>query len=235
MEEVRYVTIFESFVRVADTLNDAEQGRLYRAITHYALDGEEPKLDTKLNAFFTLMKPVLDKSIARKAAGKKGGKSKANSEANEVANHQANVQANSEANEVAKTYMDSYIGEEEGKGEGKEKNILKKENSEIAKKSEFPKTVKEVLDLARSPQIGVPMSEKMAEDYLMARLSTDWIDGAGRAIRNVGFDIKRWYLRSEQQQRSAFNAPTVPQPYNPDEVSDCDEETFLAMCENFGI
>lgn len=66
---IEAVTIFRTWVDVADTLpSDEARGRLYHAICRYALYGEEPQLDGALNAYFTLMRPSIDKSTKRRAA-----------------------------------------------------------------------------------------------------------------------------------------------------------------------
>ena len=73
METIQTVTIFRTWVEIAAALKtDAERGKLYHAICEYALYGKEPELDGALAAFFTLMRPTIDKSNKRKAAQQKG-------------------------------------------------------------------------------------------------------------------------------------------------------------------
>ena len=71
------VTLFASFVISIDSAitDDAEKGRLYSAIAHYSLYGEEPDLTGVSAALFELMRPNIDVSNKRKEAGKMGGKS----------------------------------------------------------------------------------------------------------------------------------------------------------------
>ena len=72
MDEIQTVTIFRTWVEIAATLKtDAERGKLYHAICEYALFGKEPQLEGGLQAFFTLMRPSIDKSIQRKIAQQK--------------------------------------------------------------------------------------------------------------------------------------------------------------------
>ena len=82
------VTLFASFVVSIDSAikDDAEKGRLYTAIAHYSLYGEEPELDGVSAALFELMRPNIDTSNKRRSAGKKGGetiKTQANCKQNE--------------------------------------------------------------------------------------------------------------------------------------------------------
>lgn len=69
------VTLFASFVVSIDSAikDDAEKGRLYTAIAHYSLYGEEPELTGVSAALFELMRPNIDTSNKRRNAGKKGG------------------------------------------------------------------------------------------------------------------------------------------------------------------
>lgn len=72
MDDIQTVTIFRTWVEIAATLKtDAERGKLYHAICEYALFGREPQLEGGLQAFFTLMRPSIDKSIQRKIAQQK--------------------------------------------------------------------------------------------------------------------------------------------------------------------
>ena len=98
MDNVFSVTIYDSWVKVADTLKDAQKGQFYTAIAHYALYGEEPKLKSPLDAYFALIRASIDTSNARKQAGSNGGKkSKANGKQNGKQNA-SKTQAKTEAN-----------------------------------------------------------------------------------------------------------------------------------------
>lgn len=90
---IEAVTIFRTWVDVAEALkSDEERGRLYHAICRYALYGEEPQLDGALNAYFTLMRPSIDKSAKRRAAVEKYQQ-----------NRQQNAQTNNQQNNQQKT------------------------------------------------------------------------------------------------------------------------------------
>lgn len=72
MDNIQTVTIFRTWVEIAATLKtDAERGKLYHSICEYALFGSEPQLEGGLQAFFTLMRPSIDKSIQRRIAQQK--------------------------------------------------------------------------------------------------------------------------------------------------------------------
>lgn len=88
--------------------------------------------------------------------------------------------------------------------------------------SRYPETVDEVLAIASSPQCGVNMSRKAAENYLQKRAAVDWVDGCGRKIKRVALDIKNWQLREEQNKADAKRKEPLP-------VDDDDE----AFAENY--
>lgn len=83
--------------------------------------------------------------------------------------------------------------------------------------TEYPSTVDEVLAIAASPQCGVKMTREAAEVYLMKRLTTDWIDGCGRKIKRVEYDIKQWALRDQQNQADKLKAKVEMPPDDTDE------------------
>lgn len=66
----------------------------------------------------------------------------------------------------------------------------------------YPSSVDEVLEIAHSPQCGVAMTRESAELYLATRLSSDWVDAAGReiAVGNLIWDIKKWSLKDRREQ-----------------------------------
>lgn len=115
---VQTVTIFESFVKVADTLKEADQGKFYRAIMHYALYGEIPELESPLDAYFGLIKPIIDKSNSRKMAGKKGGEKGKQTESKTEANcKQKEEQAESKM-QANNKQTDEQNGSDKGIGIG---------------------------------------------------------------------------------------------------------------------
>lgn len=70
--ELQTVTIFRNWVELAaDLPSDKERGQFYHAVCQYALDGTEPELSGILKHYFTLIRPVLDKSAKRKKAQEK--------------------------------------------------------------------------------------------------------------------------------------------------------------------
>jgi hypothetical protein len=120
---VKTCTIFESWAMVAETLSDEQKGRYYHAIIRYALYGEEPELESPLNAFFALIQPVIDKSNNRKIAGAKGG-SKLKQNASKTQAKRKQIESKIKAEEKAKVKQTASEEEEEEEEEVQEYNSL---------------------------------------------------------------------------------------------------------------
>ncbi len=68
------VLIYRSFAEAIEQLSNEDAGRIYKAITKYAMDGTQPDLDGMLLGYFTLIKPQIDANNQRYANGIKGGR-----------------------------------------------------------------------------------------------------------------------------------------------------------------
>jgi hypothetical protein len=134
--EIKTVTFYDSWVTVADCLTDEQKGQFYSAIMHYALYGEQPNLKAPMDAFFTLVQPIVDKSNSRKKAGSNGGKSKgsSNAESNSGSKTQANAEANGEAKSKQADKQNASNGSSNVKEKEKEKEKEKvKENNSLTR------------------------------------------------------------------------------------------------------
>lgn len=67
---------FRSYVDALEELSDDSYVRIMKAISHFALDGDEPKLEGLEKSFFLAIKPVLLNSVKKYENGKKGGRPK---------------------------------------------------------------------------------------------------------------------------------------------------------------
>ena len=67
---------FRSYADALEELPDESYVRIMKAISHFALDGEEPKLEGLEKSFFLAIKPVLLNSVKKYENGKKGGRPK---------------------------------------------------------------------------------------------------------------------------------------------------------------
>ena len=67
---------FRSYAEALEELSDDSYVRIMKAISHFALDGDEPKLEGLEKSFFLAIKPVLLNSVKKYENGKKGGRPK---------------------------------------------------------------------------------------------------------------------------------------------------------------
>ena len=61
----------------------------------------------------------------------------------------------------------------------------------------YPTSVADVINISRSPNCAVIMTEEQAEAYFTSRMASDWIDAQNRKIQpnRVAYDIKKWVMR----------------------------------------
>ena len=75
----------------------------------------------------------------------------------------------------------------------------------------YPASVEEVLEIASQPQCAARISRDEAERYFVTRMSTDWVDAAGRKILPEGiiWDLKKWEMGTNERRGSPKNSSTV--------------------------
>lgn len=61
----------------------------------------------------------------------------------------------------------------------------------------YPTSVADVINISRSPNCAVIMTQEQAEAYFTSRMASDWIDAQNRKIQpnRVAYDIKKWVMR----------------------------------------
>lgn len=209
-KDICTVTVYDNWVKVADTLNTDQRGEFYTAIMHYALYGKVPKLSSPLDAFFALILPNIDKSNSRKQAGSNGGSKK---QANRIANGVANGKQNDSklgSKTISKTGSEEEVEVEEEVEEdddntapGGANNPPKgdDDSGKLPLGARYPETVDEVLEIAGDVRCGEICTRKQAEEYFLARDTVNWVDGNRRSIapNKVYGDLKRWLLRVKSQ------------------------------------
>jgi hypothetical protein len=73
-ERVSYTKFYTSYHEALSMLDDAQYGRVARAINDYVFFAKRPKLEGVENLVFIMAKPTLDSSITDIIDGKKGGR-----------------------------------------------------------------------------------------------------------------------------------------------------------------
>lgn len=92
----------------------------------------------------------------------------------------------------------------------KTENKKEKEDTIVSSKEkptlspQYPESVDEVLEIAAQPQCGTRISREDAERYFITRMSTDWVDAAGRKIAPEGiiWDLKKWEMSTNERRGS---------------------------------
>lgn len=74
MEPMKSFVFYLSFYEAMEDMTDEQELTLYRAISKYALFGEEPSLTGVVKLAFTLIKPQLEANRKKRIDGKKGGR-----------------------------------------------------------------------------------------------------------------------------------------------------------------
>lgn len=195
------MTFFLSFMRAIDCgcKNDAEKGKMYTAIMHYAFLAENTALPEHLSALFELIKPVIDSAKERKKKRTKSEQCSNNVQTMSVQNTEQcsehcknNVQTKfsyNENNVCTSSLYDIHIP------------ISKENNNSLCQTFSYPDSVEAVLKEAE--RAGCVISEKEAERYFICRMSADWVDATGRKIAHnrIGYDLKRWVLNAEKNSK----------------------------------
>lgn len=130
---------YRSFYDAINKLTEHQQLVLYRAITVYSLEGEEPEFeDNVLEAMFSLIKPQLTANNNRYANGKRGGRPRRNQEetkpkpnenqeeTNTKPNENDNENVNENENDIIKPAVSKSIEERDKEFQEKLKPFLDK-------------------------------------------------------------------------------------------------------------
>lgn len=113
MADRKQMTFYVSFWDAINNLSKKDQLPVFRAVISYGLFGtHEEKLTVSQNAFFSLIKPVLDSARKKSVSGKQGGSKRKQSESKPEANDKQNASK----------------GEKEKEVENEVENELEKEN-----------------------------------------------------------------------------------------------------------
>ena len=87
MDDRKQMTFYVSFWNAINNLNKKDQLPVFRAVISYGLFGtHEERLTVSQNAFFSLIKPVLDSARKKSLSGKQGGSKRKQSESKQEAN-----------------------------------------------------------------------------------------------------------------------------------------------------
>lgn len=186
-----------------DELNDKQYAKVFRAITKFAMDGEEPELIGVEKVIFSLIKPQLVANQKRYDNGCKGGR-KPNDNQNETEtkpndnqtetkcepNDNVNVNVNDNVN-------DNYLKESKKEDKYKETNNVCASYEEIMKDYKVGALLKSTLwEFIRHCQLnGRTLTNDKLEDIIIEldkyMNDVDRISVVRKAISGGYFDVKR--------------------------------------------
>ena len=103
---------YPSFDDAFDTLSDAEELELFRALRHYGRTGTQPVFSSKmLEGYFKLMQPNIDQSIKKRKDALKGGRPPSNKTPSEDAEKESEPQQNENENQWFKPVVETEKSE----------------------------------------------------------------------------------------------------------------------------
>lgn len=102
---------YRSFYEAIRELADEEQIKVYKAISEYALDGNELELTGVSKAIFTLIKPQIDANTKRYENGKKGGRKPKQNQNETKTKPNVNDNVNVNVNDNVSTTVDNIVGD----------------------------------------------------------------------------------------------------------------------------
>ena len=174
---MKYLKVWTDFDKVIARLSDAEKGRLFVAMLHYAETGEEPSEFAGNEAFlWGVAKRDIDNAVAESAKrsinGSKGGRGNKAEESNEKQN---------KANESNENQTEANESRKEKKR--KEKKGNEKENI----KRFTPPTVEEVAAYCRERNNGIN-----AQHFIDYYQQGNWILKNGRKMADWKAAVRTW-------------------------------------------
>ena len=215
MQERDSFVFYRSFRDAIDQMPAKDQLPILKAIIDFGLDGTEPaKLTPTQNAFYVLVKPILQKGRNKAANGKKGGsKPKANGKQNESKGEDASGLLLSDNNSENRegVILTDYDGEDmrEGEGMGAESNSLSDEELFSAFWEAYPACARrrreaawEIWKKLKLPPWGARKILDKLEEW---KTSRRWTDDGGAFIPNPEnfLNPKNEYLSTKPVQQKA--------------------------------
>lgn len=204
--ERAYFPFFGSFAEALDNLGDDKtELELYRAITHYGLYGKEPELSGVANAFWALLKPVLEKSRKYFENGAKGGAPKGNKN-----NRYCNENRNQSTTEIQPNHNQSTTEIQTDKERDKErdKEIEKEKSTNVDTKKTAQRfshpSVDEVRDYIASQSYSVD-----AEAFCDFYEAKGWRVG-NNLMKNWQAAVRTWERRNKSEGKADTKKSAAP-------------------------
>lgn len=190
----QYLKIFTDFATALDPLQDAEVGRLFKAMLQYAETGEVPSLSGNERFVWPTAKLNIDRS--RAAYQSMCERNKKN-----IAKRYDSLPEATKAYETLPVVTSGYQSKEEKEKDKDKEKEKKKEsvNGKLKRPTAFvPPTLQEVEEYARSRNSSV--DPKRFWDYFNAG---DWKDAKGQPVRSWKQKFITWESKSGERKKEA--------------------------------
>ena len=195
---MRNLIFYSSYYEAIKELPDDAQGRLYKAIIDYAMEGKELQLNGFEKSVFVLIKPTLDASNRNYENGKKGGRPSQNNRNENPKKNQSITETETDAITQMQTEhtteVESYqIFDKEKDKENKEREIKEVIKERVKERNSHfvPPTLEEVECYANERDSSVDPQKFF--DYFQAG---GWVDSKGNKVKNW----KQKFITWENQQ-----------------------------------
>ena len=214
---MKYLKVWTDFAKVLSPLNDAEVGRLFLAMLHYAETGEEPE-GFAGNEVFLWQVAKRDIDVAAERAetlrqnGSRGGRPPKNKEEQPEAEETNENQT--KPNETNENQTKAEKKRKEKKGNEKKRNDIEEE----PQKRFTPPTLEEIAAYCRERNNGIDPQYFL--DYQTAR---NWVLSNGKKCKDWRATIRTW-------ENHSYNRKTIPaQQYTQRDYSGEQEEAMQRM------
>ena len=189
---------YQSFYESIKELPDNIQLEIYKAISEYALYGNESELSGVSKAIFSLIKPQIDANNKRYENGKKGGRPKKNENEEEIEKNQNETKIKPNKNQ----------NETKVKPKEKDKDKDKDKEKEIYKEKEKP-TLEEIENYVREKNLSVN-----AKSFLEYYETGNWIDAKGNKVKNWKQKILTWNKFNVLENKAENKPKYIPEGRN---------------------
>lgn len=207
MADRKQMTFYVSFWDAINNLSKKDQLPVFRAVISYGLFGtHEEKLTISQNAFFSLIKPVLDSARKKSNSGKQGGSKRKQNESKPEANDKQTASEGEKEKEVEKEVEVEIENEcyarAEGEGEKEKKQGVRASSPDGKAFLSFWETYPVKLDQSGAWEVWCSLSPSPADvSQILASLSAwtaspRWTEESGRYIPSAANFLAKGYWRS---------------------------------------
>ena len=193
------MNLFDSYIEGAQELPYNQRAAFILAVVEYVSYKREPPSSLKGVALgmFKMLRPSLDKQIARSEAGREGGKTSSKTRSKRPSKTQANGQADSEANGQPIFDTNIYRVTTTREYQGEEESLVPSSESNSLVTSGFrPPTVDEVRDFCAANMLDKCDPELFCATYE----AQGWRVGNGLPMSSWQAMVQKWHMQDRNKE-----------------------------------